>query len=313
MRRSIAIKADHYSGIAQPTEAMANYREGDDVPQSVVEKLANMEVPGQQEQSVQYEQPADQDEGHTNYNPEDVPVEEVQEEQPQQSKKETPAEINYRAMRQKQKESDERAARLQRDLDIYRNQLEEIQRRSGQASQAEQPKLKREFKRTKVDDDALIEGKQYNEQAEEIAELREEIASFKKNTYQMTTEQRLRQDYPDIDRVVTQENIEMLKELHPSMARAALNAPDFYDMSSTVYNMIKDKGIYKDPIETEAYMSDRKKAITNNAKPKPLSSIAPQTGSSPIHKANAFANGPTPSKEYAKMLQEEMKESTKFH
>ena len=70
MRKSIPIKADHYSGISQQSEPMAHYREGDDIPSSVVEKLANMEVPTQQQEApVQYEQQETQmqEEGETNY------------------------------------------------------------------------------------------------------------------------------------------------------------------------------------------------------------------------------------------------------
>lgn len=314
MRKSIPIKADHYSGISQQSEPMAHYREGDDIPSSVVEKLANMEVPTQQQEApVQYEQQETQmqEEGETNYYSSEEQVQE-EVEKPVVQKQETNAEINYRAMRQAKKEADERSAKLQRDNEIIMRQLAEIQRRTPQ-EELPQQKPKREFKRTRLEDDALIEGKQYNEQAEEIAELREELDSFRRNTYHMTNEQRLRNEYSDIDRVVTAENIEMLKELHPALARTALNTQDFYDKSVTIYNMIKDKGIYKNPIETEIYMADRKKALENNAKPKPLSSIAPQTGSSPIHKANAFANGSTPSKEYVEQLRKEMAESTKFY
>jgi hypothetical protein len=56
------------------------------------------------------------------------------------------------------------------------------------------------------------------------------------------------------------------------------------------YKMIKLLNIHRDT----SYDADKLKAQQNLAKPKSLSSIAPQKSESPLSHANAFANGLTP-------------------
>ena len=55
--------------------------------------------------------------------------------------------------------------------------------------------------------------------------------------------------------------------------------------------------------------NDKAKAVINAQKPRPLTSISPQQGDSPLSKANAFANGLTP--ELQAQLLKEMKQSMK--
>jgi hypothetical protein len=56
-------------------------------------------------------------------------------------------------------------------------------------------------------------------------------------------------------------------------------------------------------------MADRAAAQKNASKPKPLASVSPQQGDSPLSRANAFANGLTP--ELQKQLRQEMEEARK--
>ena len=53
--------------------------------------------------------------------------------------------------------------------------------------------------------------------------------------------------------------------------------------------IMKKFGIYREDPHSE----DRIRALRNTQKPKPITSVSPQQGDSPLSKANAFANGLT--------------------
>ena len=55
--------------------------------------------------------------------------------------------------------------------------------------------------------------------------------------------------------------------------------------------------------------ADKRKAQENSAKPRPMASVSPQQGESPLSHANAFANGLTP--ELQKQLWKEMQDAKK--
>ena len=57
------------------------------------------------------------------------------------------------------------------------------------------------------------------------------------------------------------------------------------------------------------YKTDRELAQKNASKPKPLASVSPQQGDSPLSRANAFANGLT--NELKAQLRKEMEEARK--
>ena len=62
-------------------------------------------------------------------------------------------------------------------------------------------------------------------------------------------------------------------------------------------------GIYRE----DNYSKDRDKAQSNASKPKPLASVSPQQGDSPLSRANAFANGLTD--ELKSQLRKEMEQA----
>ena len=73
----------------------------------------------------------------------------------------------------------------------------------------------------------------------------------------------------------------------------------------SAYKHIKKLGLYTE----DTYQADRDLAQRNAAKPKPLVSVSPQQGDSPLSRANAFANGLTP--ELQKQLRQEMEDARK--
>lgn len=157
-----------------------------------------------------------------------------------------------------------------------------------------------------VDDDSLIEGKHLKELVKEIKNLRHTVKGYEqkhKSTDMHTLEMRLQSQYPDFNKVVTQDNLVQLREMNPDLADSILSNKDQYKQAKLAYEMVRQMGIYKE----DKHTVDRIIAQKNATKPRPLSSIAPTQSDSPISKANAFANAPLTKelkdKHYQEMLQ----------
>ncbi len=131
-----------------------------------------------------------------------------------------------------------------------------------------------------------------------------DLANIQRQLNQMQAEARLRMRYPDFDKVVSPSNIASLSEMYPDIAKTIGTSNDLYSQAVTAYTVIKNLGIY-----AEDYSQDKKIAATNAAKPRPLTSISPQKGDTPLSHANAFANGMTD--ELAKQLRKEMFDAMK--
>lgn len=127
-----------------------------------------------------------------------------------------------------------------------------------------------------VDDPDDIADKKYVTQ--HIKQVQEELALL-----------RLKSQFPDFENVVNAENIREFKAQDPDMAELIHQSKDDYKKAIAVYKQIKRLGIGK----STAYDQDHQRVQVNASKPKPLASVSPQQGDSPLSKANAFANGLT--------------------
>lgn len=119
--------------------------------------------------------------------------------------------------------------------------------------------------------------------------------------HQTSTENKLKNNYPDFDKVVNEATISHLKEKNPALAYAIGQVGDTYSQASAAYEAIKNLGIYVE----DNYSKDRERAQENASKPRSLQSIASnaQKSHSPLSQVNAFAEG---SKEYREQLWKEM-------
>lgn len=192
--------------------------------------------------------------------PESTEMTEEVQQQPEPPK-ESSEQRNFRNLREKaeriQKERDEALVRLR--------QYEEAQ------------KVESESLNLKPDD--LAEGKHINKVETRIKDLEKQLI-----------ETRLRTQYPDMDTVVNDTTLSIIKEKYPHLARTIGASKDFYDQAISAYTIIKEMGIYQEPAPFDG---DKAIALRNANKPKPLASVSPQQGDSPLSKANAFANGLT--------------------
>lgn len=223
------------------------------------------------------------------------PVDPTQEEKKQGSPDEIQAN-NFKAMRQK-------IAAAERERDEFARRLKEIEANPMRKYEPTEPDEDLDFN---IAPDDLAEGKHLSKVAKKIRNLENQLRSYQQNTVAVTAETRLKTEFPDIEKVVSAENIQTLRDMYPEIAETLNSSNDLYTKAKAAYTMIKKFGIHAE----DNYIQDKQLAQRNAAKPKPLASVAPQQGESPISRANAFANGLT--EELKAQLRKEMDEAAKM-
>jgi CO dehydrogenase/acetyl-CoA synthase epsilon subunit len=219
-------------------------------------------------------------------------VEQVEQpvEQPVQPVVETPGERNFKALVEKNK-------RLERERDEAIRLAQEKQA----AKVAE--KVEELEEEINIGNDEIAEGKHLKQVTKAINKLKEELRQYKQSSTAMSEEAQLKSQYPDIEKVVSKENLDALREQDPDFAAMLGTSTNFKAKVISAYKHIKHLGIHVE----DTYQAEREMAQKNAAKPKPLASVSPQQGDSPLSKANAFANGLTP--DLKKQLLKEMQEA----
>ena len=216
-------------------------------------------------------------------------VEESQDQEPEQDYKEeqeAPKQApkqdhpNFKAIR----EAKERA---EYERDLLLRQMYEMQAQMNQKQPVQQQEEQDlDFD---IDEDALVEGKTVKKMQKQFKKLEQNLRQQQEMNSAAIIETKIRADFPDIDVVISPDNIQRLNQEYPEIARSLKSHNNMYDQAAAAYKIMKGLGIYKDKV----FENDRAKAIANTNKPRPLSSVSPQQGDSPLSKANAFANGLT--------------------
>ncbi len=206
------------------------------------------------------------------------------------------AERNFKAMELKM-------MRVERERD-------EAMRLAAEAHKASpQPQEEPDEEILPIGDEDISEGKHlksyYRVMDKKIKQLEAKIKQSEQTSTTMSAEAMLKAQYPDIEKVVTKENLDSLRDADPEFAEMLDTSTSFRAKAISAYKHIKKLGLYTE----DTYMADREKAKSNASKPKPLASVSPQQGDSPLSRANAFANGLTP--ELQKQLRKEMEDARK--
>lgn len=217
------------------------------------------------------------------------PVESIQEESASvaETPKENNLERNARALRElKEKaEKDRIRAEKERDEALRRAQyLEEKYSRSNPNHSQKHESQEEDFN---IGEDDLVEGKHVKKIQQYVKRLENKLNQYEQKSHQNTLQDRIRYDFPDFNRVVTPENIELLRHLKPRQAQLLDSSTDLYATAASAYDMIKEYGIYQEP----SVIRDKESVQRNIAKPRPTNSISPQRSNSPLTQANDFANG----------------------
>lgn len=206
----------------------------------------------------------------------------IPEPEPQPVKQDHP---NFRALRQA-------AEKAERERDEYFRLWQEQERKNRVQTQP----VPQETDDLDVADDGFVEPKHLKKVHKAAKQAQRELAEYKQQVQQQLQEAALYRKYPDIDRVVSPENIAKLTELKPAYARqlAELNARgDIYGTGELAYHFMVDLGIANaKPGKTqqrEDYTADRMRAQANAAKPRPVVSGVAAKSESPLARAHAFA------------------------
>lgn len=141
-------------------------------------------------------------------------------------------------------------------------------------------------------EDGYVEPKHVKRVLQETRAVRKELADYKQKTARELQEMMLYKQHPDIDNIVTPENIELLKELKPAYARqlSELYAQErIYEAGDLAYSYLNDLGIIKPKNTPKDYSADKARAHINTTKPKPMVSGTTVKNESPLARANAYA------------------------
>lgn len=207
-----------------------------------------------------------------------------------QQAEESPAARNFRALEAK-------AKRLERERD-------EALRKLSDKSQVAEQKIEEIEEEISLREDDLVEGKHMKKMYATLRQLKQEVKKYKQESALLSEEVAVKSQYPDIEKVVTADNLQLLREYDPDFAAVLDSSNNFRAKAAAAYKHIKKLGIYADEKDQEVTTAQK-----NLAKPRPLTSVNAQQGESPLTRANAFANGLTP--ELKAQLLREMTEAMK--
>jgi len=214
---------------------------------------------------------------------EETAEQEAPQEQPAQPKQQEPLptssaqnEMNVRRMR----EAKEKA---ERERDELFNRLETMEKKINP-----QPEPQQDAPIPYGADD-LIEGKHLSQYERKLKNLEQQLQQYQKQTAETVVEAKIKTQYQDFESVVTKDNLDLLSETYPELASSMQSTPDLYTKAVTAYTLIKKLGIQPDQV----YNPDQARVQINSTKPRPVASVAPQSGSSPLARANAFEGGLT--------------------
>jgi hypothetical protein len=226
-------------------------------------------------------------ESHQEHNVE----QQLEEEVPNNKEQESKDWYQIRAKSEEAKQAKREAEALARERDFYREQALKSQR---------QPEVQEDY-RTDTEKHLY---QQMEELRNQIARTSQETEKAKRQAAIAYAEQRLIQDYPDIKQVVSEENIHKLEIEYPHLYRAVISSNDVYEVGSAAYELICAKGIAqpkKNTLQKIAQTSN-----PNKDRPRSASTISPQSGPTPLHKAGTSMGNSISSDEEKKALWQEM-------
>jgi hypothetical protein len=254
-------------------------------------------VPEYVPQEIVEEMNQDADTQEPDNNEDDVEAVAAPEVQSVKKNKETPAGIRIRELKEANRRMEKEAAEKERLMQmqmLQMQQYQQMQQQMQQQKQVEQVEEVEEDFNLNLEDDALIEAKEMKKANERMKAMQRQIKAMEATTRQnqiearmIADENRLLTTYPDFYNVFTKENLAVLEKLEPELAETILANKNFYSQRVTAYKSIKQHGIDREHV-VEA---DRLRAITNANKPRPMTSIRPQQGGSPLEVASSYANG----------------------
>lgn len=224
---------------------------------------------------------------------ETTPEENIHQEETQQEYSEKP---HTKDPKQSWRELSEKAAKadaLQKERDEYYNLLKQIHESSIRQQQQPRQEPEDDFDYNSIDDDDLPDGKTIKKVLQSEQRKRQQLEKYIRDQQQFAYENQIRNElqskFGDFDSVVSQENINKLRDMRPGLARSLHANPDLKEKAIETYYAIKDLGLY----ESASYSQDRERVKKNASKPRPTQSLGGRDTNDPLSYANAFSEGLT--------------------
>lgn len=188
-----------------------------------------------------------------------------------------------------------------------RRKMQELERRSEEQDelirrlQSQRTSPPSEDDLSKLSDDDIVTAKQARSLAEKMArQVAEETIRQREAS---TVDERLKARFPDYESVVTQENVEILKQQDPELAMSLYAlAQDPYAQAVAAYKMLK-RQVGTDMAKQHP---SKAKALENAKKPVSVQAVGKNSA---IGNVSRFENGLTP--ELRKELYQEMQQAIK--
>ena len=123
----------------------------------------------------------------------------------------------------------------------------------------------------------------------EVRELKQNWKNQRDTAEANKIESQLRETYPDLDKVINKDNLELLKARDKTFSKLVNSRPsgpdDLYHRAIAAYSLIKKYGIHVE----DKHVDDRARVAANMAKPRPASAAA-TTNSEGLAEFSAFTN-----------------------
>lgn len=209
--------------------------------------------------------------------------------------KETSQEKNWKAIRDKQE-------RLEREYEKERQKREEYEQLLYKQLTKPKEELKEDDEIESIADDDWLTKKQSQKLAQKLATeaVKKALEEDRRQRSEQELPYRLKNQYPDFENVVTEDNVKQLRAQEPELAQALSQIHDKQAQAIAAYKYIKSF------IPKAAEQTDYKERVEKNSKkPGSLSAV----GSSSLSQATGFEKGLTP--ELRKQLWQEMNECSK--
>ncbi|MDC7243641.1 MAG: hypothetical protein PQJ44_06870 [Sphaerochaetaceae bacterium] len=189
--------------------------------------------------------------------------------QPETENTEAPEERNWKAFREERKrdrearlKAEQEAERRKKEAEALKQAMDAIldKKTTGSHEEYHEQSLSDQDK-IRIEMEKLLDERDKRNEQRRIEEERREMP------------RRLRQEYPDFDNVVTEENLDYLDYKYPHIAKAYYHMPDSPEKWAAVYKAVKQF------VPTSE--KDNKKAEQNMNKPRSMASGIANSGDSP--------------------------------
>lgn len=204
-----------------------------------------------------------------------VQTEQVETTQVEAPKVESNKEYNLRILRERAEKAEQRAAELERQRQY------DLQQRQPSTPQPQQ-KVESNDEDITIDDESYVEGKDLKRYVRALkSEVRQTKQALQEQAQAMqvqVAEQRLRDQFKDVDQILTTENIKNLETIYPDEFESIKNNPNPYSKMKTAYTLIKNLSI------AESFIKEDKKIAENKLKPRSAASVPAQGPETPLSK-----------------------------